>query len=40
MPDGSSAFPAYHRLGVQVLELQLSWAAVAFDAPCRSRRPI
>lgn len=33
MPDDSSAFPTYHRLGVQVLELQLSWAAVAFERP-------
>jgi hypothetical protein len=29
MPDGSSAFPVYHRLGVQVLELRLNWSEVA-----------
>lgn len=29
MPDGSSAFPVYHRLGVQVLELRLDWREVA-----------
>jgi hypothetical protein len=33
LPNGSSAFPLYHELGVQVLELQLSWAAVAWRRP-------
>ncbi len=39
MPDGSSAFPIYHRLGVQVLELQLSWAATAFERPANPGNP-
>jgi hypothetical protein len=29
MPEGSSVFPVYHTLGVQVLERQLSWREVA-----------
>jgi hypothetical protein len=29
MPDGSSAFPVYHTLGVQVLEIELDWREVA-----------
>jgi lipopolysaccharide/colanic/teichoic acid biosynthesis glycosyltransferase len=33
MPDGSSAFPVYRRLGVQVLQTQLSWAATAPQRP-------
>jgi hypothetical protein len=33
MPDGASAFPVYHRLGVQVLELDLSWSAVTASRP-------
>jgi hypothetical protein len=33
MPDGSSAFPVYHALGVQVLELQLDWREVAPTRP-------
>lgn len=33
MPDGASAFPVYQRLGVQVLELQLSWATTAPTRP-------
>jgi hypothetical protein len=33
MPDGASAFPVYHRLGVQVLELQLPWDATAPSRP-------
>lgn len=33
MPDGSSAFPVYHRLGVQVLELNLAWNRIAPTRP-------
>ncbi len=39
MPDGSSAFPTYRRLGVNVLELQLSWASVAFERPANPGNP-
>jgi hypothetical protein len=40
MPDGSSAFPVYHRLGVQVLELQLSWAETAPVRPSEPTNPL
>ncbi len=33
LPNGSSAFPVYHRLGVQVLELELPWDEVAQSRP-------
>jgi hypothetical protein len=33
MPDGSSAFPVYRTLGVQVLELQLDWNEIAPARP-------
>jgi hypothetical protein len=36
MPNGASAFPVYHRLGVQALELELPWNRVA---PRRPRDP-
>ncbi len=36
MPNGSSEFPVYQRLGVQVLERQLPWNKVA---PSRPRNP-
>jgi Glycosyl hydrolase catalytic core len=39
MPDGSSAFPLYHRLGVQVLELRLLWDGVAATAPRSPTNP-
>jgi hypothetical protein len=39
MPNGSSAFPVYHRLGVQVLQLQLSWAATAPTQPGEAGNP-
>lgn len=39
MPDGSSAFPIYRKLGVQVLELQLSWAATARTRPGDAGNP-
>ena len=40
MPNGSSAFPVYHRLGVQVLELQLSWAETAPLRPSEPANPL
>jgi hypothetical protein len=39
MPNGSSAFPTYHRLGVQVLEVQLSWAQAAPTSPAEPTNP-
>jgi hypothetical protein len=39
MPDGASAFPIYHRLGVQALELQLSWAGTASTRPADPANP-
>jgi hypothetical protein len=39
MPDGSSAFPIYRRLGVNVLQLQLSWAATAPTRPVDASDP-
>jgi hypothetical protein len=39
MPDGASAFPVYRRLGVQVLEMQLSWAQVAATRPADPTNP-
>jgi lipopolysaccharide/colanic/teichoic acid biosynthesis glycosyltransferase len=39
MPNGSSAFPVYHQLGVQVLQTQLSWAATAPRRPSDVTNP-
>jgi hypothetical protein len=39
MPDGASAFPVYRRLGVQVLQLQLSWADTAPEQPADPTDP-
>lgn len=39
LPDGSSAFPIYKRLGVQVLQHQISWRAVATARPANPRDP-
>jgi hypothetical protein len=39
LPDGSSAFPTYKRLGVQVLQHQLSWRDVATARPKHPRDP-
>jgi hypothetical protein len=33
LPNGHSAFPTYHKLGVKALQLQLSWAATAPHKP-------
>jgi hypothetical protein len=39
MPDGASAFPVYRRLGVKVLQMQLSWAATAATRPGEPGNP-
>jgi hypothetical protein len=39
LPDGSSAFPTYKRLGVRVLQHQLSWREVAPARPAAPRDP-
>jgi len=39
LPDGSSAFPTYHHLGVQVLEIQLLWARTAATRPAEPTNP-
>jgi hypothetical protein len=40
MPNGSSAFPTYHSLGVQVLEMQLSWVETAPVRPSDPGNPL
>jgi hypothetical protein len=39
LPDGSSAFPMYRRLGVDVLQLQVRWERVARSRPAGPRNP-
>lgn len=39
LPNGSSAFPTYRRLGVDVLQTQLSWSATATARPADPRNP-
>jgi hypothetical protein len=39
MPDGSSAFPVYQKLGVDVLQHQLSWREVATARPANPQDP-
>jgi hypothetical protein len=39
LPDGTSAFPTYRRLGVRVLQHQLSWREVALARPAAPRDP-
>lgn len=39
LADGSSAFPLYHRLGVQVLQTELIWARTAPTAPAEAGNP-
>ncbi len=39
LPDGTSAFPTYKRLGVDVLQVQLSWNATATRRPAAPRDP-
>jgi hypothetical protein len=39
LPDGSSAFPTYKRLGVDVLQRQLQWNLIAPTRPAHPRDP-
>lgn len=39
LPDGRSAFPTYQRLGVDTLQFQLSWRAVAPSRPADPGNP-
>jgi hypothetical protein len=39
LPNGTSAFPVYHRLGVQTLELDLSWNRTAPTRPGEPTNP-
>ncbi|MCW3016776.1 MAG: hypothetical protein JWO02_3868 [Solirubrobacterales bacterium] len=39
LPNGTSAFPTYKRLGVDVLQVQLSWAGTAATRPADPRDP-
>jgi hypothetical protein len=39
MPGGASAFPVYRSLGVQVLQMQLSWAQTALTKPADPTNP-
>jgi hypothetical protein len=39
MPDGTSAFPVYQRLGVDVLQEQLQWDSVAPQRPANPTNP-
>jgi hypothetical protein len=39
MPDGSSAFREYRRLGVDVVQFQLSWDQIAATPPARPKDP-
>jgi hypothetical protein len=39
MPDGSSAFDVYKRLGVKVFQVQLNWRATASARPASPKNP-
>jgi hypothetical protein len=39
LPNGSSAFPTYHHLGVQVFEIDLDWSATAPSKPADPQDP-
>jgi hypothetical protein len=39
LPNGRSAFPTYHKLGVKVFEVDLSWAATAPTKPANPEDP-
>jgi hypothetical protein len=39
LPNGASAFPIYHRLGVNVFQIDLSWSAVAPTRPADAQNP-
>lgn len=39
LPNGQSAFPTYHRLGVQVFQIDLLWSEVAPTRPADPQNP-
>jgi hypothetical protein len=39
LPNGSSAFPVYERLGVDVRQQQLKWRDVALSRPADPQNP-
>lgn len=39
MPDGQSAFPTYHRLGVQAFQVDLNWSDAAPTKPANGQDP-
>jgi hypothetical protein len=39
MPDGTSAFPVYERLGVDVFQDQLRWSRIAAERPANAKDP-
>jgi hypothetical protein len=39
LPSGNSAFPIYHRLGVNVFEIELVWDRVALSRPAQPTNP-
>jgi hypothetical protein len=39
LPDGRSAFPIYHRLGVEVVQIDLNWAQTAARRPANPQNP-
>jgi hypothetical protein len=39
MPNGSTAFPTYRKLGVQVFEMDVDWAQVATSRPAHPQDP-
>ena len=39
LPNGKSAFPTYHKLGVQVFQIELNWADTAPTQPSHPTRP-
>jgi hypothetical protein len=39
LPNGNSAFPTYHKLGVDVFQIELNWAQVAPTKPQNAQSP-
>ena len=39
LPNGQSAFPIYHQLGVKVFQIDLNWAPAAPDQPANAENP-
>src|SRR5271166_5478830 len=39
LPNGQSSFPTYHSLGVQVFQMDLTWADVAATRPADAQNP-